>query len=344
MWQNINSIKSFLRRYLHIHKASNRGYEWELECPNCGNEKNFHFNIYSRKGQCWICKFKVGSMGGIIYKLKEKGRYIEFASHYHDHKQFTPVIVGMEEEVSFKSLIKELTANKEIIRKLKPVPLPEEYKPITNIKKIKSEIVLRSIKYILKRGVTDEQIKRHKIGYCGTGRQAGMIIIPVFNKAGEQVYWTARRLTKLTGKTKFYNPPKKDRYFSKDCVLYNINNIYGKREDVVLVEGWRDVLSIDDRAIGIFGKSLSDHQLDVLVSSFKSFTVLLDPDAYPEGDHFEVARKLAGFSKEVYVAELPVEAGDPGKCSKKYLENILNQKKLFTEKLVFERLLVIKKK
>lgn len=88
----------------------------------------------------------------------------------------------------------------------------------------------------------------------------------------------------------------------------------------VLCEGVTDVWRVGEPGICIFGKSLSESQLDQIVGNFESVAVLLDPDAYILGKHNSVSdgrktmHKLAARMSSVFKVDLPGNR-DPADCT-----------------------------
>jgi len=128
-----------------------------------------------------------------------------------------------------------------------------------------------ALKYLLKRGLTKEDIIKWKIGFCFSGEYRNRIIIPSFDEDGDCSYFIARS---YTGDSYKYKNPRA----SKDIVF---NDLYiDWNRDLVLVEGVFDAL-VAGNAVPILGSTLraGSDLLRKIVRNDTPIYVALDPDA-----------------------------------------------------------------
>jgi DNA primase len=169
-----------------------------------------------------------------------------------------------------------------------------------------------AIQYLKSRGITDEQMRKYKIGYCYSGKYAGRVIVPIFMFGG-LVYWIARiiehpavrlQVAKYPDR-KVLNPP-----VSKKNVLFNYDTAK-LSDEVVVCEGVFDALAVENvgqSAVALLGKEITDEQAMLLTAlNCEKITVCLDADAYENA--LLVAEKLDRFGNRVFVARL--KEGDP---------------------------------
>jgi len=164
--------------------------------------------------------------------------------------------------------------------------------------------------YLQDRGYTTETLSRDfGVCYCMEAaddyRMAqGRIIIPIFMK-GELKGWQARLVGDQPHKSipKYYSMPG----MKKTKLLYNFDQAC-KYPHVVLCEGPTDVWTLGPEAVALFGKTVSDYQLGLVVAHWKTVYVCLDGEAIKEGQ--DVFDKLTNKVDKGLV-RLPLHS-DPG--------------------------------
>ncbi len=105
----------------------------------------------------------------------------------------------------------------------------------------------------------------------------------------------------------------------KKTLLYNYDEAFSQDEQLIVTEGFFDVLRIGNQAVGAFGKAISDEQLRLIrMGRFKRVVMLLDPDAKKEG--LESANELAR-DFNTYVGLLKDK--DPGEMTKVELDGFM---------------------
>ena len=174
------------------------------------------------------------------------------------------------------------------------------------------------LSYLRSRGITDEMIKKFKIGYCPdrysafydeavksgfdpkvltevglctkgekhtTDRFRGRVIFPVHSISGREVAFGGRAL-KMDEKTaKYVNSPE-SLIYHKSNELYGIyfaKNEIVKKDNVYLLEGYTDVTSIHqsriEHVVASSGTSLTYGQINMIHRFTSNITVLYDGDS-----------------------------------------------------------------
>ena len=202
------------------------------------------------------------------------------------------------------------------------------------------------IKHLLDRGITEETIKKHKIGvvtsfdeYMKQMHTIGYddmdwlasadlankgifnpdaFILPIFDDKGRPVGFVTRT-TKMQpndhGTGKYMNSINSDIY-NKSEILYNFNHYHPEDGPIWILEGYVDALYLDQcglkNACALGSTALTDQHVDLLSREVKSIILCLDGD---EGGH--KGEKLAleriipyQIFKSIRIVELP-DGSDP---------------------------------
>lgn len=214
-----------------------------------GPDRKFRLGINIATGQahCFKCGWKTGD----IYRLIAKATGQRVSQPYKRKPQ----------------------ANEEV-----DPELPEGFQLIwTGDKQLDTGIIRRrAVDYLLRRGVTRDQARRHKIGFCGTGRYAFRVVFPVYD--GKKLLTFIGR--DFTGKAepRFLN-------LRGAKPLYNLEALHRVEGTclVVLYEGVFKVLAGElayPTAVHMatLGSSISDMQLASLSKAVAEVVLFPDPN------------------------------------------------------------------
>ena len=254
--------------------------DFYVDCPFCletvgkkDYKSRFGINTSTGVGNCHRCEKKHSAKGGKQYWFRELCRV--FKVNYS-------IDVGERDDDSDEGQSRRSTegvktseegqesSNQTDSKKREPVRLPSEYEPLW--KDVDESIAKRARKYLLSRGVTPDQIKHHRVGFCAVGKYAYRLIIPVYSSKGRLKAFVSRD---FSGQNEL-------RYLNSE----GAKTLYGvprrKRSHAVLVEGifdaWafeRSIASVD--GIAGLGKTLSKGALRTL-AKYKEVTIWPDPD------------------------------------------------------------------
>ncbi len=255
-----------LRAILGKERAQyNRKHQITFDCPVCsydikgldvGDGKgNLEVNTDKLVYKCWSCGDSHGTHGPV-------GKLIDLWGNKKQKKIFNLIRPHDDEEV------KPNTSK---------VKLPDEY-----IRFEDSNPVLiphkQAHNYLIKRGVTDEIIKKFNIGYAATGEYENRIIIPSYDSKNELNYFIARSW--VNTKIKYKNPT-----IPKDTIIFNESRI-NFNKDIYLLEGAFDSIFVEN-SIPLLGKHMSELLFTKLYDKAKkNIIIALD------GDAFDNAQKL----------------------------------------------------
>lgn len=164
--------------------------------------------------------------------------------------------------------------------------------------------------YLRKRGISDSEIKRYRIGYCPTGRYSERIIIPVYEQ-DTLAYFVARTYTN-----------QEPRYLN---VGQGRNRIIFKSfsepvREAVITEGIFDAIRVATvhPAIAILGKVMGDLQARKIAQVAQRAIVMLDQDAPKEC--FQVTCQLNHY---LPTRAIFIHKKDPGSMDSEEISTLL---------------------
>lgn len=260
-------------------------------CPYCNHHKmKFAVNVEKNVYKCWICDKR----GRDIYQvIRKHGTF--------NHVQQWRALSGKVEITEFDSLFEEKGKRVE-----QSISLPPSFQPIANGAGIRAK---SAINYLVKRGVTNEDILRWKIGYCDEGEYKNRIIIPSFGLSGYANFFIARTYNRNW--MKYKNPRA-----NKDIIFNELYLDWDK--DIILVEGVFDAIRARTigTAIPLVGSTLRENSklFQALVRHNQRVYVALDADARTKAS--SIINKLLDYDVQAYslstsgyedIAEMPRE-------------------------------------
>ena len=207
-------------------------------------------NIQTGKWHCWV-----SNQGGHnLYQLFKK-----VGAGYQDFKLLNQLLG----ETSFYQ--------KNTDKKSEVIQLPQEMKLLSD-KTDTSIIKQHALRFLRKRGITSEDIKRYNLGYCSEGVYQNRVIIPSYDSVGKLNYFVGRDFYNST--LKYKNPP-----IPKDIIGFDLYINWSL--PIILVEGVFDAMSIKGNAIPLFGKSiLPNLEKKITEKRVNSIFIVLDGDAF----------------------------------------------------------------
>jgi DNA primase len=283
--------------------------EFKINCFACDDyTKNLEISLEKGIFHCWKCNYS-----GNIYKL---------------FRDLGGGIPEMEEYVSAEDLRNlPMDFGREVKKERKFSGLPKEFRPLWGEEKL-SMVGQKALQYVKTR-VSEEDIERYKIGYCGLGRYKWRIIVPVFEDS-EIVYFIARSMYKNLFPS-YQNPGVEECGVGKDSVVFNIDRA---RElgRAVICEGVFDAIRVGEDGVALFGSSISDDQFFKLLEIPK-LCILLDQDATYKSA-LKIEEKFSSYGKVVSLTSPPT--GDPADWPREEIRNwIYNAKPLTTQDRAF---------
>jgi DNA primase len=254
-----------------------------FDCPVCAAEKgleqgdgigNLEINYSRHVYKCWACGETLGTQGA-LGKLFDK-----FAT---------------KKQKKVYELIKPEELKQEEKKKVW-LRLPEGY---TTFEDSNPRFIphIEAYNYLKSRGVTDDIIKKYKIGYTVKGDFAFRIIVPSYDIEGRLNYYVARAWTKNRMKYKNPSVPKDEIIFNEGLIDWN--------KDIYLVEGAFDSFFIDNPLV-MLGKKMSKLTFENLYNRANAnIIVCCDGDAWDDG--LKIYKELNGgrLYNKIKIVKLP---------------------------------------
>jgi DNA primase len=264
----------FLKSVFGDGKYFSNSRELLVYCPFCDfKNPRFSINIETDMWRCWVC-LKKGI--GLFYPLKEikatSSQIDQYAKRYK-----TKQVNLQQKQVEYKP------------------QLPENYKPL--IHENGKLIGKRYLKYLTKRGVSEEQILHYKIGACDNGPFGGRVIFPSFDVNGDLNFFNGRHVDN-SNTLPYMNDTKAPKTYKTSVIMNELNLDF--TQPLVIVEGWFDLFKATTNTTPLLGSELSAKSLLVqtIVRNKTSVIMATDPDA--------LKTKIIPFMKVLLSFDVPV--------------------------------------
>jgi DNA primase len=326
-----------------------RGVNYLGNCP-FHNEKSPSFTVSGVKGiyKCFGCG-KAGN-GITFIQEHEKLTYPEAIRWLAKYYQ-----IELEETAATPEII-EQQKTEESLRIINDYA--QKYFTDTLLNSQEGKTI--GLSYFKERGFTNETLDGFLLGFCLEDRQAfsnaaiekgynkdllvkaglvsaknertydtysGRVIFPIQNVSGRVIGFGARILIKNDKAPKYINTPENELY-SKSKTLYGIyqsRNAIAKANEVYLVEGYTDVISLHQNGVqnvvASSGTALTVEQLKLLKRFTKNLTIIYDGDtagikaalrgldmAIEEALNVQLVLLPEGHDPDSYVREVGAEA------------------------------------
>lgn len=288
--------------------------EANFDCPFCDDtRKRFRMNTNSLVCWCFNCSWGGNAVSFIQrYQRIKLSEALDIVTFYQD---FRPLPQDVYEEV-FDRLFLEGVESADDKRY---IPMPSDFRLLSGSSSLQAK---KFLEYARMRGLSDQQIVVHGVGWCPEGevklsedRKTYLnrhLIVQTYDEQYKPLYWMGRAIVNEV-KPKAFNPVGGVRTINKSDVIFNLNNAK-KSGVVVLNEGVFDAMTVGDSGVAMFGKTLSAKQLLQLIrTGIDTIYIMLDPDAIE--DAIKIATLLSKHIKNVFLCNL--RGGDPNEVGKK---------------------------
>ena len=241
-----------------------------FDCPVCSSVKgldcgdgkgnlevNYHHHVY----KCWACSETYGTHGTLNKLIRKYGN--------KNHMKQYQLVIPDE---------KRIIPDKE---KLVISGLPKNFTPLTIERSDNG--YNQAIKYLSKRNIGIDLIKKFNLGYANVGDYRNRIIFPSYDSENNINYFLGRSFENYT-KLKYKNPE-----VSKMDIIFNEGKINWD-SNIYLVEGVFDHITLPN-SIPMLGKVLNDLLMKRLIDDASAKVIIvLDNDA--EKDAINLYKKL----------------------------------------------------
>ena len=268
--------KKEAKKVLHetLGHCSDKGNELLFRCPSCNHHKRkFSVNLDKNVYKCWVCDYRGRNLRRVVRRF---GTYTQL--------QKWDQITNRTDLEKFSDLFME----PERIESAQKLELPPEFISLCSDKIPATGVY--AMRYLQKRGVTQADILKWKIGYCFSGEYRNRIVVPSFDEDGDVSYFIARS---YSGDSYKYKNPRA----SKDITFNELYIDWNK--DLVLVEGVFDAL-VAGNAVPILGSTLrpGSELLRKIVRNDTPIYIALDPDAADK--ERRIIKMLLEYDIELY--------------------------------------------
>ncbi len=300
-----SSIAELLRDVLGEYEVKNKG-NLAFTCPFCKHyKKKLEIHTERQQWNCWVCGTKGKTLFSLFTKLKVQRAFFirlnEIAPGKFDYT-ITPTDI-------------------ESIQ----ITLPEEFTPLW-VNKGRNFYYRTAISYLTKRGISQQDILKYRLGYCEGGRYDGMIIIPNYNKDGKLTYHTNRSFLQGNYK-KFINPE-----INKNIVGFELQLNWD--EPLTIVESALDAIVLKNNATPLYGKIISEAlKIKILENEVEHINICLDPDASKAS--LEHCEYFISNGINVNFVQLP-EGHDPSSLGYKKSWQFINKSRSIGSVDIFE--------
>lgn len=266
--------------------------EYYYYCPFCHHyNPKLAVNLTKKKWHCWKCGARGSTLLSLLRKLSVS------------KDQINELAQLLDEELP---KVKHDTDTQVILT------LPSEFVPLYQIRK--TFTANNAYAYLLRRGFTDADILKHRIGYCEEGLYANRVIIPSYDETGKLNFFVGRDIYDNSFMA-YRNPP-----VSKNIVGFG--NLINWDYPIILTEGVFDAMAIKRNAIPLFGKTLPRKiQERIIQEGVTDVYLALDNDALKET--LQLAEKLVKQGIRVYVVEL--SGKDPASLGFENIQNLIDK-------------------
>ena len=245
---------------------------YAFKCPFCTHHKNkmeISLRTTAKRENfwhCWVC----GAKGKTILTLFKK-------------------IKAPQDKIAELNILIVPSKKEEHIAQ-GALELPKEFISLSDEveNKIAQIEAKHALKFLKKRGITQDDVIKYNIGFCKEGKYEYRVVIPSYDSLGKLNYFIARDY-KEPSLRKYKNPPAS----AKDVIGWELYINWDA--PIILVEGIFDALTIKRNVIPLFGKVLYDKLMKKLVeSSVNRIYIALDADA--RKDALKQAEQLEGLT------------------------------------------------
>lgn len=334
----MNSVQ-LLYEYILEDSALINGSEMRFNCPFCGEEKQkFYVSLYDKHGypagvfQCKHCE-ESGNVITFIMKFYEIP-YSGAKEFLDDWNNDSDIDIGLTvQEDKGESLIQKLLMlnndnkeqRKEAPTKLVLPKLPSNVQSLTN--DYHKPQAQPYIQYLAGRGFGYNEIVQYNILYVtdgllymeSTGKTLSVrnsIIFITYNELGNPIYWNTRCIAPNPIIKSINAPAVENVEYSRRDVVFNANRLCENNlKGVIINEGVFNALTVDTQeyaGVATFGKQVTEHQVDLLLSgNVSNFYIFLDNDAPQQIYNLTMELIKRGISKDnIYVVMNPYKGKD----------------------------------
>jgi DNA primase len=265
-------------------------------CPFCKHhKKKLEVDISTGLWNCWVCKTSGYRVSSLLKKLNASYKELKVV---YKIENYTP------------------KSNSYSIDYLQ---LPNNYVSFSNSED--SFFVNRLKKYLLSRGLSEDDLIKYNIGYLDDSKY-NTILIPSYDFEFNLNFYVTKDI--ITGR---YNNPD----YSKNQIIFD--SFVDWDTDIILTEGVFDSFAFRRNAIPLLGKLLNNKLKEkILISSSQKFYIALDGGELD--DILRISKYLLGIGKTPMFVNIPV-GEDPSSLGRDKVWNYIESSQPITESDIY---------
>ena len=277
------TLSELVYAVLDVRDAKKDGEVW-VQCPFCNDEKyRLGINLNTGLAHCF--------RGSCDWKTRDKVFLFKSLCTQFNY----------EATLDYEAVE---APKKKRSRAVEGITLPNEFEALWT--GVDDEIGHKAKHYLTSRGVTEEQIRKHRLGFCASGENTWRIIIPVYY---------GKRLLSYTGRD--FSGKSELKYKNSEGIKFYYNVPKAKNGTCILSEGAFDAWAIERAtvkcdSIARLGTGFTPPQRRVL-ECYDEIILWPDPDKAGVELCISMAVVLDKRAKLVSLVLLEEDDVDPGK-------------------------------
>lgn len=252
MFSTFTERINFVQKHLGKGLISRDGNDITVSCPNCkdASKKKLAINLETWKYHCWVCGSKGNTIISLLRKHGSRDAIESFRSSYLNDKV---LFFADEKESKFE--------------------LPERFIPIPALDNTKNPNTKAVLRYLDKRGVTQQDIWRFRIGVSDSDKFSRRAIFASLDATGEPNYYVSRSVDQ-NSRFRYLNATT-----DKTSIVFNDIDVDWDKP-VYIVEGVFDLIAIKENGTCLLGSSLTENSLlfKKIVANESDVVLCLDND------------------------------------------------------------------
>lgn len=224
----------FIQSHFGKGVISRDGNDVTVSCPFCkdSSKKKLAISLETWKYHCWVCSSRGNTLVSALKKFKSRDVVDYYRVHFLNASLLTADMEDFEEKIE----------------------LPEGFVPLVTLTKRNHPDIRAAFRYLEKRGITDRDMWRFRIGISLEGKFTRRVIFPSLDHSGDLNYFLGRSI----------DPQTRFRYLNastdKSGIIFNDVEIDWDKP-LYLVEGIFDHIALSENGTCLLGSTLTSNSL-----------------------------------------------------------------------------------
>lgn len=244
---------NFIQTHFGKGQISRDGNDVTVACPFCKetSKKKLAISLETWKYHCWVCSSRGNTLVSALKKFKNRDVVDFYRTHFLNVTLLKADTDTYEEKIS----------------------LPDSFVPLATIDNKRHPDVRASLNYLKKRGITERDMWKFRIGVAFEGNLSRRVIFPSLDHTGDLNYFLGRSIDEKT-RLRYVNAST-----DKSAIIFNDIEIDWDKT-VYLVEGIFDHIALGENGTCLLGSSLTANSLlfKKIVANESDVVLCLDSD------------------------------------------------------------------